>query len=144
MWFRHRAWIPIAWVLSLINVGGVWFAAREGEPWHVTAHALLAILFALGAQRLRARQRPELTSRVMDPTEQGQTLDDVQARLGELDQLTQRMSDLEERVDLEGRSVELAPRQGFVVPRGVRHRTRAPERTVVLMVEGSGIVPTGD
>ncbi|TMD70312.1 MAG: hypothetical protein E6I81_14385 [Chloroflexi bacterium] len=99
MWFRHRAWIPIAWVLSLINVGGVWFAAREGEPWHVTAHALLAILFALGAQRLRARQRPELTSRVMDPTEQGQTLDDVQARLGELDQLTQRMSDLEERVD---------------------------------------------
>jgi len=47
-------------------------------------------------------------------------------------------------VDLEGRSVELAPRQGFVVPRGVRHRTRAPERTVVLMVEGAGIVPTGD
>src|SRR5882672_9761308 len=42
-------------------------------------------------------------------------------------------------VDLEGRSVELAPRQGFVVPRGVRHRTRAPERTVVLMVEGSGM-----
>ena len=36
MWFRHRAWIPIAWVLSLFNVGGVWFAAREGEPWHVT------------------------------------------------------------------------------------------------------------
>ena len=47
-------------------------------------------------------------------------------------------------VDLEGSSVELAPRQGFVVPRGVRHRTRAPERTVVLMVEGAGIVPTGD
>ena len=47
-------------------------------------------------------------------------------------------------VDLEGRSVELTPRQGFVVPRGVRHRTRAPERTVVLMVEGAGIVPTGD
>ena len=47
-------------------------------------------------------------------------------------------------VDLEGRSIELAPRQGFVVPRGVRHRTRAPERTVVLMVEGAGIVPTGD
>jgi len=47
-------------------------------------------------------------------------------------------------VDLEGRSVVLTPRQGFVVPRGVRHRTRAPERTVVLMVEGAGIVPTGD
>ena len=47
-------------------------------------------------------------------------------------------------IDLEGRTVELAPRQGFVVPKGVVHRTRAPERSVVLMVEGAGIVPTGD
>src|SRR5262245_20225438 len=47
-------------------------------------------------------------------------------------------------IDLEGRTVELAPGQGFVVPRGVRHRTRAPERAVILMVEGAGIVPTGD
>jgi len=46
-------------------------------------------------------------------------------------------------IDLEGRTVELAPCQGFVVPKGVRHRTRAPERTVILMVEGAGIVPTG-
>jgi len=30
------------------------------------------------------------------------------------------------------------------VPKGVRHRPRAPERTVILMVEGEGIVPTGD
>jgi mannose-6-phosphate isomerase-like protein (cupin superfamily) len=47
-------------------------------------------------------------------------------------------------IDLEGRTVELGPRQGFVVPRGVVHRTRAPERAVILMVEGAGIVPTGD
>lgn len=47
-------------------------------------------------------------------------------------------------IDLEDRSVELLARQGFVVPRGVRHRPRAPERTVILMVEGSGIQPTGD
>ncbi len=47
-------------------------------------------------------------------------------------------------IDLEGRSVELGPRQGFVVPKGVIHRTRAPERAVVLMVEGAAIVPTGD
>lgn len=46
-------------------------------------------------------------------------------------------------IDLEGRTVELAPRQGFVVPRGVVHRTRAPERAVVLMVETAAIVPTG-
>jgi mannose-6-phosphate isomerase-like protein (cupin superfamily) len=47
-------------------------------------------------------------------------------------------------IDLEDRTVELAPRQGFVVPKGVVHRTRAPERTVMLMVENAGIVPTGD
>jgi mannose-6-phosphate isomerase-like protein (cupin superfamily) len=47
-------------------------------------------------------------------------------------------------IDLEGRTVELAPRQGFVVPRGVMHRTRALERTVILMVENAGIVPTGN
>ena len=47
-------------------------------------------------------------------------------------------------IDLEGRTVELAPRQGFVVPRGVLHRTRAPQRTVILMVENAGIIPTGD
>jgi len=46
-------------------------------------------------------------------------------------------------VDFRDRTVELAPRQGIVVPRGVEHRTRAPERTVMLMVEGAGIVPTG-
>jgi mannose-6-phosphate isomerase-like protein (cupin superfamily) len=47
-------------------------------------------------------------------------------------------------IDLEGRTVELVPQQGFVVPRGVVHRTRAPERTVILMVEGAGVAPTGD
>jgi len=47
-------------------------------------------------------------------------------------------------IDLEDRTVDLGPKQGFVVPKGVRHRTRALERTVILMVEGEEIVPTGD
>ncbi|HUB31311.1 MAG TPA: cupin domain-containing protein [Terracidiphilus sp.] len=47
-------------------------------------------------------------------------------------------------IDLEGRVVELASGQGFVVPRGVLHRTRALERTVILMVENAGIIPTGN
>ena len=38
----------------------------------------------------------------------------------------------------------LDPRQGMVVPKGVVHRTRAPSRTVVLMVEAATVVPTGD
>ena len=47
-------------------------------------------------------------------------------------------------IDLEDRSIELEPRQGFVVPKGVVHRTRALERAVILMVENAGINPTGD
>ena len=47
-------------------------------------------------------------------------------------------------IDLEGRTVELQPRQGFVVPRGRMHRTRALRRTVILMVENAGIIPTGN
>jgi len=47
-------------------------------------------------------------------------------------------------VDLEYKTVALAPRQGFVVPKGVVHRTRAPRKCVILMVENVGIVPTGN
>ncbi len=47
-------------------------------------------------------------------------------------------------IDLQERTLELAPQQGFTVPQGVLHRTRAPERTVMLMIEGSGVTPTGD
>jgi mannose-6-phosphate isomerase-like protein (cupin superfamily) len=42
------------------------------------------------------------------------------------------------------RTVTLGPRQGFSVPRGAVHRTRARGRTVILMVEAAGVVPTGD
>jgi mannose-6-phosphate isomerase-like protein (cupin superfamily) len=47
-------------------------------------------------------------------------------------------------VDLEGETVALSPHQGFMVPKGVVHRTRAPERTAVLMVEQAWVKPTGD
>jgi len=47
-------------------------------------------------------------------------------------------------VDLEERSVELLAKQGITVPKGILHRTRAPERTVVMMIEGAGVLPTGD
>jgi mannose-6-phosphate isomerase-like protein (cupin superfamily) len=48
-------------------------------------------------------------------------------------------------IDLEGReSVTLDAHQGFTVPRGVLHRTRAPRRTAILMVEPAGVAPTGD
>jgi mannose-6-phosphate isomerase-like protein (cupin superfamily) len=47
-------------------------------------------------------------------------------------------------IDLENESIDLGPQQGYVVPRGIVHRTRAPERAVILMVETAAIVPTGD
>jgi mannose-6-phosphate isomerase-like protein (cupin superfamily) len=47
-------------------------------------------------------------------------------------------------IDLEDRTVDLRKHEGFVVPRGIVHRTRAPERAVILMVENAGIIPTGD
>jgi mannose-6-phosphate isomerase-like protein (cupin superfamily) len=48
-------------------------------------------------------------------------------------------------IDLEDRdTVTLDPHQGYTVPRGVVHRTRAPERTAILMVEAAGVVPVGD
>ena len=47
-------------------------------------------------------------------------------------------------IDLEDRTVELTPRQGFTVPKGVMHRPRAPQKTVILMIEGAGVKPTGN
>jgi mannose-6-phosphate isomerase-like protein (cupin superfamily) len=47
-------------------------------------------------------------------------------------------------VDLEDRTIELNANQGITIPRGVVHRTRAPRKTVMLMVETSQIQPTGD
>jgi mannose-6-phosphate isomerase-like protein (cupin superfamily) len=48
-------------------------------------------------------------------------------------------------IDLEDRdTVTLEPHQGYTVPRGVLHRTRAPVRTAILMVEPAAVVPTGD
>jgi len=56
----------------------------------------------------------------------------------------QLLIDLEPSPDgTPGRVEALNPREGFVVPKGVRHRTRAPERTVILMVETASVVPTG-
>ena len=44
----------------------------------------------------------------------------------------------------DGESVELLPHQGYTVPKGVVHRTRAPVRTAMLMVERASVEPTGD
>jgi mannose-6-phosphate isomerase-like protein (cupin superfamily) len=47
-------------------------------------------------------------------------------------------------LDLKSRTVELLPNQGYAVPKSVLHRTRAKEKTIVLMVEGNTVNPGGD
>ena len=47
-------------------------------------------------------------------------------------------------IDLEDRTIALNPNQGFTISKGIMHRTRAPKKTVMLMVENKTIQPTGD
>ncbi len=47
-------------------------------------------------------------------------------------------------IELDDRTVQLEPRQGCTVPKGVRHRPVAPQRTVMLMIEQAGVQPTGN
>ena len=47
-------------------------------------------------------------------------------------------------VDLEDRTISLGLHQGLTVSKGILHRTRALEKTVILMIEGAEIAPTGD
>jgi len=46
-------------------------------------------------------------------------------------------------IDIGSQTIVLKPHQGFTIPRGVLHRTRAPQRTTILMVEQKSIQPTG-
>ncbi|HVP06260.1 MAG TPA: cupin domain-containing protein [Candidatus Acidoferrum sp.] len=47
-------------------------------------------------------------------------------------------------IDLEYRTIQLRRHEGVTITRGIMHRPRAPQKTVVLLVEPAGIKPTGD
>ncbi len=48
-------------------------------------------------------------------------------------------------LDVEGKgTIALGKHLGYTVPKGVVHRTRAPGKTIVLMVEAATVTPTGD
>ena len=47
-------------------------------------------------------------------------------------------------IDLEGRTIELEPMTGTTIPKGIMHKTRAIEKTVMLMVETININPLGN
>jgi hypothetical protein len=86
VWFKHRAWIAVASLLSLANVVAIWFAAQPGEPAHATVHGVLAVLFGLGAQHLALRKSPLTDADAV-------TRQEMEARLARLEppQLTQAL-----------------------------------------------------
>lgn len=47
-------------------------------------------------------------------------------------------------IDLEDKTIELNPNQGTTISRNILHRTRAPKKVVMLMVETKYIIPTGN
>lgn len=47
-------------------------------------------------------------------------------------------------VETETARTVLRPGQGITVPRGVRHKTSAPEPASILMMEAASVKPTGD
>jgi mannose-6-phosphate isomerase-like protein (cupin superfamily) len=46
-------------------------------------------------------------------------------------------------IDLEDKTIELGPLQGTTITKNVMHRPRAPQKTVMLMVETNSIDPLG-
>jgi hypothetical protein len=85
--FKPKIWVPIATVLSVVNVAAVWFAAQPGEPLHATTHAVLGVAFGLWAQRLR--QQPRVTALQA-------TLDELQL---EANAMRQELGEAQTRLD---------------------------------------------
>ena len=102
MWFKHPAWIPVAGILAVIDLGAVWPAAQAGEAMHASLHALLAVGFALGAQHLRHRARVPAAGDVIA------TMEELEARIAELHDLPDfegRLAELEEHIDFMERAL---------------------------------------
>jgi TolA-binding protein len=100
MTFKSRLWYPVAIVLTLVNVGGIFFAAGETEPFHAAVHGALALAFGLWAQRLRERRREV----VEDPDSQ-LLIDDMRQ---EIEDLRGGMVELQERLDFTERMLSQA------------------------------------
>ena len=47
-------------------------------------------------------------------------------------------------IDIEDKTIELNPGQGVTITKGIMHRPRAPQKTVLVMVENYTIEPMGE
>jgi hypothetical protein len=107
MTFKPAIWLPIAVVLSVINLVAVGFAAGAAEPWHAGAHAALALAFGLWAQRLRKGPGgSDLQARL-------EGLEAEVSRLGaleaEVSELRRELSEAQERLDFAERLLARGP-----------------------------------
>jgi hypothetical protein len=117
MWFKHRAWVPVSWVLAGINLGAAWFAATTAEAMHSATHALLAVVFAVAAERL-ARRR--LMGSGGAEADLAARLEDLEARLADVENLPQhdtRLGELEERLDFTERALMEVRKRSELPPR---------------------------
>ena len=101
MTFKPKIWFPIAAVLSVVNVGAVWFAAIPAEPLHATAHAVLALGFGLWAQHLR---------RGPAGTDSHARLDALEADSGRLEMLEGEMGGLQQALNETQERLDFAER----------------------------------
>jgi hypothetical protein len=89
MRFRSPVWIPVAWILSGVNIAATFFAARDAEPMHTLLHAALGVAFALWAERLRRRGAPPPEGSLADMQQQ---IDEWQAESrGQIAELHERL-----------------------------------------------------
>ncbi|HYT05803.1 MAG TPA: hypothetical protein VEM13_13085 [Gemmatimonadales bacterium] len=107
MTFKPAIWYPIAVVLSVINLVGVWFAVGPVQPWHATIHAALALAFGLWARRLR---RGRGGSELQAPPEALEALE------AEVSRLRQEVSEMHERLDFAERVLAQGPEARRVGP----------------------------
>jgi hypothetical protein len=87
-----RIWVPIAQLLTVVNVGAVYFAAQAAEPGHATLHAALAVLCTLGVDWLRTR------ARAADSLSDGR-MTELDSGSGEMDQVRHELAEVQERLD---------------------------------------------
>ena len=92
----------------------------------------------------QARRKTQLTAEIERLKNEMTGLEDAAIHVLRVRQAKNAEAEAEAALDDAERTVELAPRQGMVVPKGIVHRTRAAVRTVVLMVEPATVKPTGD
>jgi hypothetical protein len=99
MRFKPALWFPIASALTLINVGAVFFAARDAEPLHAVTHAALGVALALWAGYLRRRINPG----ELDAAYQAVEID--------VQNLRQELGEAQERLDFAERLLAQEPQQ---------------------------------